>query len=178
MTLRTTVESPGVYALNITVSRDRYGYNILWGFRTNCAKYLIETARGHKDARHQEPIVLESPEMAGVVCFHPRQGEFGIQLERLPEGAELPTVHDASGEQIGVLTPGDEGTASWAAPADEHRDAIPWQLRLPAAKATINIDGVTRWERAGPRLVVPVHREPLAAHAVSADGLRRCGRGG
>jgi hypothetical protein len=150
VTLRTTVESRGIYALNITVSRDRYGYNILWGFRTNCAKYLIETARGHKDARHQEPIVLGSPGMPATVCFHPRLGEFGIQLERLPEGSAPPTVHDASGEQIGVLTPGDDRTAAWAAPADEHRDAIPWQLRLSSALATINIDGMTRWGNADP----------------------------
>ncbi|HID24812.1 MAG TPA: hypothetical protein EYP14_20765, partial [Planctomycetaceae bacterium] len=50
--LSTRVERRGVYALNITVSNDRYGREMIWGFRTNCPKYLIETARGHKDQRH------------------------------------------------------------------------------------------------------------------------------
>ena len=34
--LRTNVKRPGVYALNITVTQDRYGENLTWGFRTNC----------------------------------------------------------------------------------------------------------------------------------------------
>jgi len=50
--LRTNVKRPGVYGLNVTVTEDRYGENISWGFRSNCRKYLIETSRGHKDARH------------------------------------------------------------------------------------------------------------------------------
>ena len=150
VTLRTTVQRTGIYALNVTVSQDRYGLNMVWGFRTNCPKYLIETARGHKDERHQEPIVLESPDEPATVCFHPRQGEFGIQLTGLPADAQPPTVHNANGEQLGVLTIGEPGTATWTAPADEHRDAIPWQLRLPAGKATINIEGVTIWGDAEP----------------------------
>ncbi len=150
VTLRTPVERPGIHALNITVSRDRYGQNMVWGFRTNCPKYLVETARGHKDERHQEPIVLESPGTPGVVCFHPRQGEFGMELTGLPEASAPPTVHDANGEQLGILTLEAGGKATWTAPADEHRDAIPWQLRLPAMRATINIDGLTRWGNAEP----------------------------
>ena len=150
VTLRTTVQRTGIYALNVTVSRDRYGTQMVWGFRTNCRKYLIETARGHKDQRHEEPIVLESADKPATVCFHPRQGAFGIQLSGLPADAQPPTVHNASGEQLGVLTIGEPGTATWTAPADEHRDAIPWQLRLPSGKATINIEGVTIWGKAEP----------------------------
>ena len=44
--------------LNVTVSQDRYGEEMVWGFATNCRRYLIETARGHRDQRHEEPIVL------------------------------------------------------------------------------------------------------------------------
>ncbi|MEA3400111.1 MAG: BNR-4 repeat-containing protein [Armatimonadota bacterium] len=148
--LTAQVHRPGIYALNITVSRDRYGQNMVWGFRTNCPRYLIETARGHKDERHQEPIVLESPDGPGVVCFHPRQGEFGIELSGLPAGSEPATVHDADGERLAVLDVGEDGSAAWTAPAEEHRDSIPWELRLPAAKATISIDSVTRWDDAEP----------------------------
>ncbi len=144
------VERPGIYALTVTVSRDRYGQNMVWGFRTNCPRYVIETARGHKDERHQEPIVLESPDSPGVVCFHPRHGEFGIELTGAPTGLEPATVHDGDGELLGVLEVDAEGSATWTAPAEEHRDSIPWELRLPAAKATISIDGVTRWGDAEP----------------------------
>ena len=71
--LSTRVERPGIYALNITVSQDRYGEHILWGFRTNCPRYLVETSRGHRDARHLEPIVLRG---AGEpdIWFAPRPG--------------------------------------------------------------------------------------------------------
>jgi len=63
--LTTRVERKGVYGLNITVSRDRYGECIAWGFRTNCSHYLIETARGHRDRPHEEPIVLLSSRTIG-----------------------------------------------------------------------------------------------------------------
>ena len=69
--LRTYVERPGVYGLNITVTEDRYGENVSWGFRSNCGKYLVETSRGHKDARHQEPIVLRNAGRQGDVGFMP-----------------------------------------------------------------------------------------------------------
>ncbi len=82
-TLSTTVPRKGVYALNITVSRDRYGQNMVWGFRSNCPRYLIETARGHKDARHQEPIFLADTGQPHNVCFLPRRGAFKMDLSGL-----------------------------------------------------------------------------------------------
>ncbi|MBM3853647.1 MAG: hypothetical protein FJ399_10890, partial [Verrucomicrobia bacterium] len=69
--LTTRVDRRGVYALNVTISQDRYGLEAIWGFRSNCPKYLLETARGHKDERHQEPIVLASPGRPAEVCFAP-----------------------------------------------------------------------------------------------------------
>ena len=69
--LATHVQRPGVYGLNITVSQDRYGDEIVWGFRTNCSRYMIETSRGHRDERRQEPIVLLNPGQPGKVCFVP-----------------------------------------------------------------------------------------------------------
>ena len=149
-TLRAQVERAGIYALNITVSQDRYGNNAIWGFRTNCPRYLIETARGHRDERHQEPIVLESPDTPGVVCFHPRAGEFAIELSRLPADAGPVEVHAGDGALLGTLTPDADGNASVTVPADEHRDAVPWELRVPAMQATINADGLTRWGEGDP----------------------------
>ena len=73
--LTTHVDRKGIYALNITVTHDRYGEEIIWGLRTNCPHYLIETSRGHKDEAHQEPIVLLAPEQPGDVCFLPRRGQ-------------------------------------------------------------------------------------------------------
>jgi len=144
--LSTRVERKGVYVLNITVSQDRYGEHAVWGFRSNCPKYLIETARGHKDARHEEPIVLASPERAGDVCFMPRRGVFDIEVLGLPKGAVTPQVFDAKGALIAGLQPGESGKASRSFVASKQRNAVPWRLHFASAQATVSIDGVTRWE--------------------------------
>ncbi|MFW6157112.1 MAG: BNR-4 repeat-containing protein [Armatimonadota bacterium] len=149
MTLRTEVERGGIYALNITVSRDRYGNHMRWGFRTNCEKYIVETARGHRDRRHEEPIVLNS-EGPATVTFHPRDGEFNIEVSQTPEGAAPPTLHAADGTLIGELTSDDEGAFTISVPANEYRGAIPWELRLPVAWCEINAGGLTRWQGGDP----------------------------
>jgi hypothetical protein len=143
-TLSTQVTAPGIYALNVTVSQDRYGEEIAWGFRTNCPRYLIETSRGHRDAAHEEPLVLLNPDRAGDVCFLPRSGEFGIEVTGLPDGVAELTVHDAAGEQVATL-PVADGKASYTVPADETRASGPWRLHLPRCQAVVQIDGVTRW---------------------------------
>ncbi len=143
--LKTRVERKGVYSLNITVSQDRYGQSMTWGFRTNCPHYLIETSRGHRDRAHEEPIVLLNPERPGNVCFMPRAGEFGIELSGLPK-ADSPAVFDAKGRLVQTLQVDAKGQASRVFPADVHRDAVPWRLHLPVARATIQIDGLTRWQ--------------------------------
>lgn len=148
--LTTQVERPGIYALNITVSRDRYGQNMLWGFRTNCPRYLVETARGHRDERHEEPIVLESPDRPAVVAFQPRAEELTIEVSGLPAGTAPPAVFSADGTMLGRLSPAGDGVLAWTAPADLARDAVPWELRLPVAKAVVHADGLTRWESSDP----------------------------
>jgi len=140
------VKRKGVYVLNITLSQDRYGEHAVWGFRSNCPKYLIETARGHRDARHEEPIVLASPERAGDVCFLPRRGAFSVELSGLPKGADAPQMFDAKGAIIAALQVDGNGRASHEFVEKLHRDAVPWRLHFPSAQATINMDGVTRWD--------------------------------
>ncbi len=148
VTLRAEVERRGIYALNITVSRDRYGNHMRWGFRTNCEKYIIETARGHRDRRHEEPIVLNS-EQPATVAFHPRDGEFTIEVSQMPEDAAAPKLYAADGTLVGELTP-HEGAFILTVPPNEHRHAIPWELRLPVAWGTIEADGLTRWGSGDP----------------------------
>ena len=143
----TPVRRKGVYGLNITVSQDRYGQEILWGFRTNCPHYLIETSRGHRDERRQEPIVMSNPDRPGNVCFVPRGGEFGLEVTGLTEAGKTLSVYDATGQLIETLTADSSGRASHTFPADVHRRAVPWRLHLPVQQATIQIDGLTRWER-------------------------------
>ncbi|NLJ35572.1 MAG: hypothetical protein GX358_04965 [candidate division WS1 bacterium] len=148
--LTTMVEYPGIYALNITVSNDRYGTNMRWGFRTNCPRYIIETARGHRDERHQEPIVLESPDTPATVAFQPRTGAFSIEVAELPTDATAPVLYAADGQQVGVLERDEEGIYVLEIPADVHRSSVPWQLHLSAAQATISADGLTRWDSGDP----------------------------
>jgi hypothetical protein len=146
--LSTRVTHRGVYVLNLTVSQDRYGEEAVWSFRTNCAKYLIETARGHKDARHEEPIVLASPDRPADVCFRPRPGAFTVELSDLPERAAAPQLFDASGRLLATLALQPNGRATGEVGARTPRDHLPWRLHLPAAQATLRIDGVTRWDAA------------------------------
>ena len=148
--LSARVEGPGIYVLNITVSQDRYGEEVVWGFRSNCRKYLIETARGHKDEAHQEPIVLASPDQTGNVCFLPRPGAFGLEVSGLPKGVSALQMLDANGAVLATLEVQTNGQASHWFAANVSRDAGPWRLHLPVAEATVNIDGLTRWDSGDP----------------------------
>ena len=145
--LSTRVPRKGVYGLNITVSQDRYGDAIIWGFRTNCPRYLIETSRGHRDERHQEPIVLLNPDRPGDVCFLPRPGAFRVEVTDLPAGADALSVYDRRNMLVQTLRVEPGGRASGSFPADPRRGSSPWRLHLPAQQATVHIDGVTRWDR-------------------------------
>jgi hypothetical protein len=136
-----------VYALNITASQDRYGEAIVWGFRTNCPRYLIETSRGHRDARHQEPIVLHKPDQPGDVCFLPRPEAFRIEVTDLPASAGTLQVFDGRNTLVQTLHVEASRRASGNVPADPQRGSSPWRLHLPVQQATIHIDGVTRWDQ-------------------------------
>ncbi|MBM3878713.1 MAG: hypothetical protein FJ387_03200 [Verrucomicrobia bacterium] len=144
--LSTKVPAQGVYALNVTVSQDRYGEEMVWGFRANCPKYLIETARGHKDERHQEPIVLASPGRPATVCFWPRREALELEVTGLPVDAGDLKVFDAQGTLLATIPVGTNGAATHHFSARIPRTAAPWQLHLPSAQATVNLDGVTRWD--------------------------------
>ncbi|MDA0746643.1 MAG: BNR-4 repeat-containing protein [bacterium] len=148
--LSTQVERPGIYALNITIAFDRYGEEAAWGFVTNCKHYLIETSRGHKDARHQEPLELLSPDHPGNICFLPPVGDCTIQATNLAANVKALPVYNVEGTLIHTLQIKEDGTTSYTFPANVHRDAVPWRLHLPAAQATLNIDGLTRWETSDP----------------------------
>jgi hypothetical protein len=139
------VPAKGVYALNITMSEDRYGDDTWWSFRTNCAKYLVETSRGHRDRRHEEPLVISSREHEGDICFQPEPKGFDVELTGLPAGDKPVLLFDAAGKQVAALSPDGDGKASAKIPADAERGWDPWRLHFPQFQATVQIDGVTRW---------------------------------
>jgi hypothetical protein len=143
--LATKVKRKGVYALSVTTSQDRYGEEIVWGFHTNCPRYLIETSRGHKDERHQEPIVLAGGDRPTDVCFLPRGGPLAIEVTNLPGGIDDLGVFDGDGTALATL-PVQDGRASHTIAADGRRGTVPWRLHLPVGQATVHIDGVTRWD--------------------------------
>lgn len=144
-TLRARVERAGVHGLCVTVANDRYGDDIIWGLWTNCPHWLVETARGHRDARHEEPIVLLDPERPGEVCFRPRYGAFQVEVEGVPADVPELTLHDQRGQVVARL-PLTGGKASAELPADRGRDEGPWRLHFPKAKGVLKIDGLTRWD--------------------------------
>ncbi|MFH1567097.1 MAG: BNR-4 repeat-containing protein [Gemmatimonadota bacterium] len=147
--LATAVQRAGIYALNITVSQDRYGDDYLWGFRTSCPRYLIETSRGHRDERHQEPLVLRSPDRPAQVCFAPRPGTLHLEVADLRPGTAGVQLLDGTGQVRASLTADGEGKAAAVVEAGPI-GGLPWRLHLPAAQATVHLDGVTRWERGDP----------------------------
>lgn len=144
--LSAQVDRKGVYLLNITVSQDRYGEEIAWGFRTNCPHYVIETARGHRDEAHQEPIVLVNPDLAGDVCFLPRRDAFDIEITGLPKSVSSIGVFDGEDRPVAQMAVDSQGRAAHTFPAGVRRDAVPWRIHFPAQQAVVNIDGVTRWQ--------------------------------
>ena len=143
--LSTMVDRPGIYGLNVTLSQDRYGEDVVWGLRTNCRHWVIETARGHKDERHQEPIVLMNPGHAGDVAFLPRPGPMRIEVAGLPEKVKALELYDAEGELAARLPAGGGRAEAHLTVPDAPSDA-PWRLHLPEQRATVNIDGLTRWD--------------------------------
>jgi hypothetical protein len=145
--LATKVEQKGVFAVNVTVSQDRYGEHIRWGFDTNCPHYLVETSRGHRDARHQEAIVLDNLNAEANICFLPPASPFHIEVSDLPAGSEALKVYDEGGTLKAILAVDDDGLATAAFDADDLRGRSPWRLHLPVGQAIVHIDGVTRWER-------------------------------
>jgi hypothetical protein len=145
--LSASVPAKGVYGLNITVSEDRYGDEAWWGFRTNCAKFLVETSRGHRDRRHEEPILVANPESEGDVCFQPEPKGFAVEVSGLPAGGGPLVLLDAAGETVATLAVGKDGKATAKVPADPSRESAPWRLHFPRFQGTVQIDGVTRWRR-------------------------------
>lgn len=144
--LTTEVERAGVYAVNITVTNDRYGEEVLWGFRTNSSRFLVETSRGHKDEAHTEPIVLRNEHAASDVCFLPAEGTFHIEVEDVPGAVNAVPVYAPDGSHAGDIAI-TNGSGAIQLTSTSH-DTTPWRLHLSAAHATIHIDGVTRWDDA------------------------------
>lgn len=142
---QTHVDRPGVYGVNVTVTNDRYGEAMSWGFMTNCRKYLVETSRGHRDARHEEPLVFRSPDRATDVYFLPQQGTCAIDISGLPKGVAAVPVFDAGGHEAAVLTVGADGTTHHELATGDVAAGVPWRLHLAKSQAVVAIDGVTRW---------------------------------
>ncbi|MHC4168799.1 MAG: BNR-4 repeat-containing protein, partial [Planctomycetota bacterium] len=118
---------------------------------SNCRKYLIETSRGHKDERHQEPIVLRNGGRQGDVGFMPPIKPFAIDVSGLPKSVKGLPVYDGDGREVTTLAVSPEGKARHNFPSDKSRKGALWRLHLSDARAVINIDGVTRWNRGDSR---------------------------
>lgn len=143
--LETQVDRPGVYGLNVTISQDRYGDEIAWGFRTNCRHYVIETARGHRDEAHREPIVLLHPGKPGDVVFLPPSGEFGLEASGLAKDMKTLQVFDALGQLLAEIPITAEGKVTHRFDGNVSRSAVPWRIHFPKQQGVLHIDGVTQW---------------------------------
>lgn len=161
--LRTHVSHAGIYAFTLINPSDRHGIRTSWSMRTSARGYMLQTAGGHRDERHVEPIVILNPEKPMDICFFPRKGEFEIEAEALPADLKSLTLFDDKGKVVaeipvvqekenairqylgGGISSDTEGSARVVIPAAKNRGQNLWRLHLPKGQAYVNIDGVTRW---------------------------------
>lgn len=136
------VEYPGIYGLFITSSNDRYGERAYWGFTTNCPKYLIETSRGHKDARHQEPLVLGNPEQQLSITYMPAKDVNTINITGTRETAMV-KVFDGDYSELAREKTDENGNVELK--VKNEFNVVPWHIELPAMSGTVEADGLTRW---------------------------------
>lgn len=140
------VTEPGVYGLCVTCVGDRYGTSVRWGFTTNCPKYMIETSRGHKDARHEEPIVLTNGNVSGSVTFWPNTKAFSLEMAEVGKEGTPVRVLDGNGSLVTEARADKEGKLSCQFQEDSARKA-PWTIELSRMNAVINMDNLTRWDK-------------------------------
>jgi hypothetical protein len=139
--LRTQVERAGVYVVNVTAIDNQYGGSIVWSFRTNARRHVVETANRNFD---DEPILIWDRDRSGEIWFDPDDGEFDIEITRLLTAEDI-VLRDSTGEELRTLSPEDDAVSTTIAAADNGRENTPWGLEFPSARALIHVDGLTRW---------------------------------
>ena len=135
----------GLYAMAVFSPQDQYGERYQWGFAADCPKYVIESARGHKDARHLEPIVLASPQRKGKVCFPVCKGAFKSELSKCVPGSAVRML-DQTGKTVAESRVDAEGKAAFSFPADPRRTGL-WALEFDRFQGMIEQDELTRWAK-------------------------------
>lgn len=161
--LRRQIKYPGIYLLYLQAPGNRHGDKIEWSIDTNAASWVIETARGHRDDRHREPIIMNSPKRSVDIHFLPRNGDFTIEVENLPPHSGPLQLYNATGKSVSEIPVApqqrtairnylrfprsDQPSASalFTVPAVKDRGDAPWHLHLPSARFLLEIDGLTRW---------------------------------
>lgn len=166
-TIRTEVERPGLYLLQWVIPGDRYGTSMDWSITTNAKKWVVESARGHRDEAHREPIVMDRPEVSTDIVFAPQNRAFTILAEGLPLDSAPVQLFDSQGKEVAKIpvenTPSvvvrthlhirkpitPDGTIQFMVPAasKEGRGTAPWRLHFPQSRFFLEIGGVTEWDR-------------------------------
>ena len=146
VTIEHDVVAAGVYALSLTAPNDRYGDRFQWMIETNCPRFLLETSRGHRDRRHEEPLVIVNPNQEFQVFFQPSAAISAFEVSSLPKNSPGITLRDHTGAEVLTQAPNAKRIAEGKLPADPSRQA-PWQMTIPTGGAVINHDQLTRWDR-------------------------------
>jgi len=146
VTIEYDVTAAGVFALSLTAPDDRYGNRFQWMLETNCPRFLLETSRGHRDTRHEEPLIVANPNQELQVFFYPTAATFALEVSKLPPSSPGITLRDHTGAVVLTQAPNAEQTVEARLPADPDRQP-PWQMTIPAGGAVVNLDHLTRWGR-------------------------------
>ena len=135
----------GIYSMMINQVQDPLGNLFQWGFTTNCKKYVIENSRGHRDARHTEPITICSGEKKGRLYFPVQKGAFKTTLTKcIPDSAMR--VIDNTGKVVASTKADAKGNAGFSFTADKNRKGL-WALEFDRFQAQIEQDELTHWAK-------------------------------
>lgn len=93
--------------------------------------------------------MLRDADTAGDVCFVPRRGKLKMDVSGLPKRVKELKVYDADGKTLATMAVDAKGKATHTFPPKVSRDGRPWRLHLPARQATVEADGLTRWDKNG-----------------------------
>lgn len=130
--LNATVTQPGVYHLHVIPQ----GGDQVFGFETNCKRYMIDG-----------PMFLNDASLSGDVCFEPPKGEFIVTAEAVHRpGLQKIPLYDGEGKLVHTLDLAEvTKPVSYAVPASWPRSGKPWLLHVARQDVRLTIKGVRFW---------------------------------
>lgn len=138
-TLKANNLREGVYSLLIISEHTRHLNEHTIAFSTNASLYMINSGAAHQDSERKEPIVFNGEDKPVSIFFKPNKGTFNVEVTHLPDGSAPLELRDGADQLIQKIQV-DNGRAV-STDITNNFSGI-WELKLPAQKGQIFIDGL------------------------------------